>query len=70
MGRSAEGFGHEAFQFIDELDGLFGSDPWPYGLEANRVTLETLMQFLVEQRLSPKTTAIDDLFAPIVTANE
>jgi 4,5-dihydroxyphthalate decarboxylase len=58
------------FDDIDELDDVFGADPWPYGLEPNRVTLETLMQFLVDQRLLPKASRIDDLFVPIVTANE
>jgi len=55
---------------IDELDALFGADPWPYGLEPNRATLETLMQFLVDQRFLPKPTPVDQLFVPIVTANE
>jgi 4,5-dihydroxyphthalate decarboxylase len=58
------------FDDLDELDELFGSDPWPYGLEPNRVTLETLMQFLVDQHFLPKASRIDDLFVPIVTANE
>ncbi len=55
---------------IDELDDLFGADPWPYGVEPNRVTLETLLQFLVEQRLGARPVPIDDLFAKIVIANE
>jgi 4,5-dihydroxyphthalate decarboxylase len=58
------------FDDIDEIDEVFGSDPFPYGLEPNRVTLETMMQFLVEQRLLLTPTPIDDLFVPIVTANE
>ena len=27
---------------IDEMDKVFGPDPWPYGVEANRKTLEAL----------------------------
>ena len=26
------------FDDLDEIDGIFGGDPWPYGLEANRKT--------------------------------
>jgi 4,5-dihydroxyphthalate decarboxylase len=58
------------FDDIDEMDELFGTNPWPYGLEPNRTTLETLMQFLVDQHLLQKPPRIDDLFVPIVVANE
>ena len=34
---------------MDEIRELFGGDPYPYGVEANRGTLETFMQYLVEQ---------------------
>jgi hypothetical protein len=29
---------------MDEIDDVFGGDPWPYGVEANRPTLEALVQ--------------------------
>ena len=32
---------HEAVQEIDEL---FAGDPWPYGIDANRPTLEALVR--------------------------
>jgi 4,5-dihydroxyphthalate decarboxylase len=47
---------------IEAMDEVFGADPWPYGLEANRKTLEVLMQYLVEQSLIAKPIRIDDLF--------
>ena len=50
---------------LEEMDGLFGPDPWPYGLEANRKTLETLMSYLVEQRLLEKSAPLEELFAPV-----
>ena len=31
---------------IDEIHEYFGGDPWPYGVEANRPTLEALVQYL------------------------
>lgn len=49
---------------LDELEEVFGDDPWPYGVEANRHTLSTLMQYMVEQGLLKAPLAVDDLFVP------
>ena len=49
--------------------GLFRqllSDDWPYGIEANRTTLEAFAQYAFEQGVCPKRVAIEDLFAPEV----
>jgi 4,5-dihydroxyphthalate decarboxylase len=50
---------------LDELNEVFGDDPWPYGLEANRRTLATLMQYMVEQGILKETIPVDDLFIPV-----
>jgi 4,5-dihydroxyphthalate decarboxylase len=50
---------------IEAMDEVFGADPWPYGLEANRKTLEVLMQYLVEQSLIAKPIRVDDLFVRV-----
>ena len=34
---------------LDEIDEVFDGDPWPYGVEANRPTLEALVRYLAEQ---------------------
>lgn len=47
---------------------IFGTDPWPYGLEANRPTLETFSRYLVEQGLSEHALDVDALFAPSTLA--
>jgi 4,5-dihydroxyphthalate decarboxylase len=47
---------------MDEIDDVFGGDPWPYGIEANRPTLEALVQYMVEQHFIAKPMPIDDLF--------
>jgi hypothetical protein len=47
------------------MDEVFGTDPWPYGVEANRKTLEALVRYLVEQSLIPKPLALDDVFVPV-----
>lgn len=50
---------------FEEMDTLFGADPWPYGLEPNRKTLETLIQYLVDQALLEKPARLEELFAPV-----
>ena len=55
---------------LEELAEVFGSDPWPYGLEANRTTLTALVDYLVEQRLLRRPLALEELFAPIMLVNE
>jgi 4,5-dihydroxyphthalate decarboxylase len=52
---------------IDEMDRLFGANPWPYGLEPNRKTLDMMAQFLVDQHFVARKMDIDPLFAPIVS---
>ena len=58
------------FADLDELDQVFGSDPWPYGIEPNRKTLETLVRYLLDQRFLSKPVGLEEMFAPIVTWNE
>ncbi len=55
---------------LEEIDELFGGDPWPYGLEANRPALETLAGFLAQQGFLPEPPPVDDMFVPLVVANE
>jgi 4,5-dihydroxyphthalate decarboxylase len=50
---------------IDTIDEVFGGDPWPYGIEPNRPTLEALVRYLVEQSLIKAPIPVDDLFVPI-----
>ena len=47
---------------IDEIDDLFGGDPWPYGLAANRPTLEALMRHMVEQHFIAAPLPLERLF--------
>ena len=49
---------------IDEIFDTFDGDPWPYGLEKNRATLEALVTYLVDQDLIAEPVPIDDLFIP------
>jgi 4,5-dihydroxyphthalate decarboxylase len=47
---------------LDEIEDVFGGDPWPYGIEPNRPTLEALVQYLHEQGLIKAPIALDKLF--------
>ncbi len=53
------------FADVDEIDDVFGGDPWPYGIEPNRPTLEALLQYMVEQHFIAKTLAAEELFVPL-----
>lgn len=50
---------------IDEIDEVFGGNPWPYGIAANRPTLEALVSYMVEQSFIPRKIPIEDLFAKV-----
>ena len=50
---------------IETMDGVFGADPWPYGVESNRKTLEALVTYLAEQHLIAKPIPVDDLFVRV-----
>jgi 4,5-dihydroxyphthalate decarboxylase len=49
---------------IDEIEEVFGGDPWPYGIEDNRATLEALVQYLADQALIERPVPIESVFAP------
>lgn len=50
----------------EKIESLFGGDAWPYGLEPNRTTLETLVQYLADQHFLSQPVRIEDMFTPIV----
>ena len=49
---------------MEEIDEVFGGDPWPYGIEPNRPTLETMVAYMVEQSYIAEPIALEDLFVP------
>lgn len=48
-----------------EVDQLFGGDPWPYGVEGNRTTLEALMDYMFDQGFIPERLSVDELFLDV-----
>jgi 4,5-dihydroxyphthalate decarboxylase len=49
---------------IEEEKKIIGEDWFPYGIEANRPTIEALLQYLHEQGLADRRVEIEELFAP------
>jgi 4,5-dihydroxyphthalate decarboxylase len=49
---------------IDEIYEVFNGDPWPYGVEPNRKTLDALCTYLKDQHLIAEKPKVDDLFVP------
>jgi 4,5-dihydroxyphthalate decarboxylase len=49
---------------IDDIWDVFNGDPWPYGVEPNRQTLEALVRYQQDLGLIDKPVKIDDLFVP------
>jgi len=52
-----------------EARELFGHDFWPYGVESNRVTLEAMMRYSLEQHMAVRPLAVEELF-PASVAQE
>jgi 4,5-dihydroxyphthalate decarboxylase len=50
---------------IEEIDEVFGGDAWPYGIKANRATLQALVQYMFEQYFIAAPIPIEDLFIPL-----
>ena len=50
---------------LEEIEEVFGGDPWPYGIAPNRASLEALVRFMVDQSMIAAPVPVDDLFAPV-----
>jgi 4,5-dihydroxyphthalate decarboxylase len=52
-------------QDIHEVDEVFGGDPYPYGIEANRPTLQGLVDYMAEQDFIARRIPLEELFVPV-----
>ena len=50
--------------YLSEEEKIFKTDPWAYGLEANRHVLAKFLSYCYEQGVSAKSIAPDELFCP------
>jgi 4,5-dihydroxyphthalate decarboxylase len=53
-------------QAAEKTRAFFQGEYWPYGVEANRVTLEAFLQYAFEQGVSPRRLSPQELFTPEV----
>jgi 4,5-dihydroxyphthalate decarboxylase len=51
---------------VEEMQGLLGADPFPYGVEENRVTLDAFTRWAHEQGVASRLVQPEELFAPQV----
>ena len=54
-----------ADQALLNMAKIVGDDPIPFGLESSRKTLETFIQFNVDQKVIPEPVDVEEIFAPI-----
>ena len=47
-----------------QLRYVVGQDPFPYGISANRKTLEAIIQFAADQNIIPRKVSLEEVFAP------
>ncbi len=52
--------------FAARMRSIAGADPFPYGIEANRRTLDAFLRYAHEQGLCARTLAPEDVFVPEV----
>ncbi len=45
---------------------MFGRDFWPYGLKANRTTLEAFLDFAYEQGVTSRRVSFEELYPEAV----
>ena len=50
--------------YIEDLEALFGPDLFPFGIEANRPTLEAFLQYSFEQGIAKRRVRPEEIFPP------
>ncbi len=50
--------------YLAKTREIFGNDPFPYGMKANRKMLETMIDYSCEQGLIPEKPKVEELFTP------
>lgn len=54
---------------VEEITAAYGRDPYPYGMDASRTTLEAFCRYAHEQGVTPVRMTPEDLFPPEVRAS-
>jgi 4,5-dihydroxyphthalate decarboxylase len=50
---------------IEEIDAIFDGDPFVYGIEPNRPTIDALIGYLARESMLASPLTCDDLFVPV-----
>jgi 4,5-dihydroxyphthalate decarboxylase len=50
---------------LEEIESVFGGDPFKYGVEAGRHNFETFMQYMTEHGIIDSPLRVNDLFADV-----
>lgn len=53
-----------AHEYAQRATGIIGDDIFPYGIDANRTTLEAFLDYMVEQGICRRRMRVEELFAP------
>jgi 4,5-dihydroxyphthalate decarboxylase len=48
--------------YLRDLDGVFGPDPFPYGIKANAKAMDMAQTFSVQQSLTPRKQPLEEIF--------
>jgi 4,5-dihydroxyphthalate decarboxylase len=51
-------------KLLEKNSQIFPEDWWPYGVSANRKTLDTFLRYFFEQGLSKRLLTCEDMFVP------
>ncbi|MGH9643467.1 MAG: ABC transporter substrate-binding protein [Terriglobales bacterium] len=49
---------------MDETFALMGKDPWPYGVDPNRKTIETMLDYAHRHGTTERRLRVEEIFAP------
>ena len=50
-------------EYLSKTRGIFGDDPFPYGIKGNAAMLETITSYSHEQGFTPRKMKVEELFA-------
>jgi 4,5-dihydroxyphthalate decarboxylase len=50
---------------LEEIEDVFGGDPWPYGIEPNLPSLDAFNTYLVDDGFYARPIPLDEVFVPV-----
>ncbi len=59
---------HRCLALVDEITAAYGPDPFPYGIEPSRTTIEAFLRYCHDQGVTHRHVTVEDLFPREVRA--